>query len=496
MGEKMITVITAIVAVLMLGGLLYLGFRLAKVLIDKMPKKQKSESSGRVSVKLEGSPLMVRMLVIGVLALLMLIPLQMVEGIVSERNGLYRGVLNEIASLWGQQQVIQGPALVIPYVDRVVTEEMVTDKDGQNRTVTRTRMVSRSAVVLPEELDITIDLAEEYRSRGIYSALVYAAEIKLSGNFQLPDINALSDRIETIRWGEAYLVMGLSDTRAINRVSPLEWNGETFSFAPGTRIVSALPRGFHAPVTGVGDEKSTYSFSMGLNANGSHGIRFAPFGASTRVLMDSSWPHPSFQGNVLPSTHEITENGFSAFWEVPNLARSYPQAWTLEDQTFNLGEFQAGVDLFEPVFLYSKITRAAKYGLLFVGLTFLTFLIFELTVGVPLHYVQYALIGIALSFFYLCLLSLAEHISFVLAYSAASAVTIGLITVYAWATLRSAGRAVIVFVLLTALYILLYSLLRLEDYALLMGTGLLLVVIMVLMYFTRNLRSEHQAMET
>lgn len=495
MGDKMITVLTAIAAVLLLGGLLYMGFRLAKLLIDRMPKKPKSESLDQTSLKLEGSPLMVRMLVIGVLALLMLIPLQMVEGIVSERNGLYRGVLDEIASLWGQQQLIQGPALIIPYVDRVVTEETVTDKNGQNRTVTRTRMVSRSAVVLPEELDITIDLAEEYRYRGIYSALVYAADMQLSGRFRLPDINALSDKIEAIRWDEAYLVMGLSDTRAINRVSPLEWNGETFSFAPGTRIVGALPRGFHAPVSGVSEKMETYPFSLALNANGSHGIRFAPFGASTRVLMDSSWPHPSFQGNVLPSTHEISENGFSAFWEVPNLARSYPQAWTLEEQTFNLGEFQAGVDLFEPVFLYSKITRAAKYGLLFVGLTFLTFLIFELTVGAPLHYVQYALIGIALSFFYLCLLSLAEHISFLMAYTAASAVTIGLITAYAWAALRSASRALIVFVLLTALYILLYSLLRLEDYALLMGTGLLLVVIMVLMYFTRNLRTEHSTTE-
>ena len=134
-----------------------------------------------------------------------------------------------------------------------------------------------------------------------------------------------------------------------------------------------------------------------------------------------------------------------------------------------------------------KVTRAVKYGILFVGLTFLTFLIFELTTQSRLHFVQYGLIGIALALFYLVLLSIAEHTDFLTAYIVAALLNIGLIASYTAAALKSWTRSGVIAVLLAALYIVLYSLLQLEDYALLMGTMLLLSVLMVLMYVTRNL---------
>jgi inner membrane protein len=205
------------------------------------------------------------------------------------------------------------------------------------------------------------------------------------------------------------------------------------------------------------------------------------------VKIISDWPHPSFQGSVLPSERTITDSGFEASWSVPNLARNYPQLWTAETQKFNVHEFVAGVNLFEPVSLYSQITRTIKYGILFIVLTYITFVIFELGIKRRLHFVQYGIIGLGLSMFYLSLLALAEHISFFMAYVSAAALISVMISLYAYSAVKNISRAGLVFLLLGGLYSILYSLLKLEDYALLVGTVLLLVILAVLMYFTRHI---------
>lgn len=435
--------------------------------------------------------LTVRSIVIGVIALIMLIPLGMVGGVVDERNYLYQTVLEDIGNTWGRQQVLLGPVLVIPYTDKIVHQETVTDNNGHQQTIDTVVYRKHSALFLPKSLAINADLEEQFRNRGLYSSLVYTAEVKLSSQFDSPDVGSLSEHIDKIHWNKAYLTMGLSDTRAINSVSSLNWDGTEQTLSPGTQLLPLLQQGFHAKLKEF-EADGTHQLELTMNINGSRGFRFAPFGETTRASITSSWPHPSFQGSVLPAQHQISGDGFHAQWEIPHLARSYPQSWTHNGAEFNLYEFTTGVDMFEPVSLYSQLTRATKYGVLFIGLTFLTFLIFELTLQAKLHFVQYGLTGISLSLFFLVLLSLSEHIAFLKAYLAASTLTIGMITLYAAAALKSISRAVIIFVLLTSLYIVLFSLLQLEDYALLMGTGLLILVVMVLMYVTRHLDKTEQ----
>ncbi len=432
--------------------------------------------------------LTVRGVIIGIIALLMLIPLAMFEGVVHERNGLYQNVLHDISNTWGGQQTLQAPILVIPFIEEHVSKETTTDENDREKTKTKTKYLTQYAVYLPKDLNIDVELLEEHRKRGIYDSLVYKADIYLSGSFEKPNIKSMSDHIYRIDWDKAFVILGLSDTRAINQVTPLIWSGEENGFNSGTQLTSLLGYGFHARLTAFDASKDKHEFSTKLSVNGSKGFRFAPFGENTTVTMNSSWPHPSFQGMTLPSEHKIKDNGFTSTWSIPHLARNFPQSWLTSSKTYNLNEFTAGVDLFEPVFLYSKVTRAVKYGILFVGLTFLTFLIFELTMKEKLHFVQYGLIGVALSLFYLVLLSIAEHTTFLTAYIIAAVINVGLITLYTAAALKSWSRTGIVFVLLGALYAVLYSLLQLEDYALLMGTMLLLSVLMVLMYVTRNLR--------
>lgn len=434
-----------------------------------------------------------RSALIAILTLLMIIPLMMVNDTIKERNNRYNNVLHEIASSWGAQQTIIGPILAIPYVEHKMTVNTVTDNSGVSKTISKDVFTEKTMMVLPQELNITAKMNEEYRKRGIYDSLVYNAEVKLEGNFNIGKLIKVCDTNCTIYWEKAWLSVGLTDTKAIIETSRMNWDGSHVGINPGTKLPTLLLNGFHAPILGNVPNSPLPTFKLRLVFNGSKGIRFAPIGEVTKANISSGWPHPSFQGNILPKKQQISDNGFNAKWLIPNLARNYPQHWIVtatentKQSPYHLEHFTTGVDLFEPVTLYSKISRASKYGILFIALTYITFLIFELTLRTKPHFIQYVLVGLSLSLFYLILVSLAEHIAFLHAYLAASGVTILLITFYSAAILKKKRRAIWIFLLLMGLYGVLYTILHLEDYALLAGSGLLLLVITVLMLATRRI---------
>ena len=436
------------------------------------------------------SSLTFRSILIGLLMLLMLIPLFMVEDIVQERGRYYNSVVYDISKGWGQDQSIIAPALAVPYVVHQTSVETITDSNGKTRTVSKDIFKDRTMILLPEVLNIKVDLKEAHRKRGIYDSLVYKAEIELSGHFDLSPLPRESSKY-SIRWKKAWLAVGVSDTKAINSTSPLNWDGSRAKFEPGTRMTDIIPNGFHANManTAAGDEKGGLrpEFKIELSINGSRGFRFAPLGETTFAKITSSWPHPSFQGDILPKSKIISDEGFEAEWVIPHLARNFPQSWLMGKEKYRLQELKTGVDLFRPVTLYSKVERAVKYGALFIGLTFLTFLIFEVTVKAKLHLIQYAIIGLALSLFYLLLISLSEQISFTMAYIYAASTIVGIITLYTLAVLRSFGKGLFVLILLGSLYTALYFILQMEDYALLAGSGVMLFVLVILMITTRNI---------
>lgn len=445
------------------------------------------------------SSLIFRFGLIAVLVGLMNIPLGMVADIVNERNYLYQGVLNDISNTWGQRQSLQGPALIVPYTEKIVTVKVLADTNGFEHKVNKTHYNERTAIILPEDLNIDANLLTTTRKRSLYEALVYTADVKITGNFLRPDINSLSKHIDEIHWDKAWFTLGISDTQAINKISTLSWDmpnttNQQIDFGPSTKLTKTIVNGFHAPIDLTTSDSvsadDSFNFSLTMNVNGSNGFYFSPFGKTTDVTISSDWPHPSFQGNVLPEDPEISGQGFKANWSIPHLARSYPQLWTMETHAFDAQEFVAGVNLFEADSLYSKITRAIKYGSLFFILTYITFLLFELGIGKRLHIVQYGMIGLALSMFYLTLLSLAEQTGFFTAYLSAAGIIIAMISLYAYAALRSIGRTGLIATLLSGLYFMLYSLLKLEDHALLGGTVLLLVVLAVMMFLTRNIGAE------
>lgn len=432
-----------------------------------------------------------RTVVVALLGLLMLIPLGMTETVVSERNGYHSGMLEEIAATWGARQTVVGPVLVIPYVEHLTSVDTVTDKDGTTRVVSKDIFNDHTAILLPKTLEIHADLKEEHRQRGIYDALVYSAKLNISGQFDHSPLLKPGDEggERRIQWDKAFVMVGVSDTKALAETSDFSWGNAQIKLEPGTRQPDLLANGFHAPLSAPADTKTTHDFKLSLTLHGSDSLNFAPLGETTKARITSTWAHPSFQGNSLPTKRTVNAQGFNAEWDIPYLVRNYPQYWVMDDkQKHDLNGFTAGVSLYEPVSLYSQVIRAVKYGVLFIGLTFLTFFGFEISVGKRLHVLQYSLVGVALSLFYLLLLALAEHIAFVYAYVSAAGVVVLVITLYTWAVLRSFRSAMLVLLLLSGLYGVLYLLLEMEDYALLVGTGLLAVATSSMMYVTRNLR--------
>lgn len=439
-----------------------------------------------------------RFSIVGFIAVVLLLPLMLVKDLTDERASLYRSVVRDISKAWGGEQQITGPILLIPYSERQITSRTVRNEDPkasggeEYRVIKESRLVPGYFVLLPARAAFTCNLDPQERQRGIYRSLVYTARLRMAGHFTLPPLESLkriAPDLESVDFQRAFAVVGLSWPSALRTVGPFAWNRAELAAEPGTQPFTALKEGFRIPVPLSPDVKQ-YDFSQELVFNGSSGISFTPVGGVTAISLMSPWPHPSFRGDILPVTREVSATGFTAGWDIPSLARSYPNLGTLKTWPDRFTSFAAGVALYESASHYHLIERSVKYGILFIGLTFLAFIIFELSLNARLHPVQYGLVGLAMVVFYLVLLSLSEHFTFLPSYAAASACTVLMIALYAGAALRSIRQGFSVGLLLTALYSLLYAILQMEDYALLMGTALVLVMLGVLMVVSRNLAFE------
>lgn len=452
------------------------------------------QRSERLSVRRHlGGPL-ARFGLIAFLTLLLLIPLCLVQNVVYEREDLYRQATENIAEAWGKAQTVSGPVLVVPYE---VWEEKTTsisnsDDNDKPRAVTRKEQVTRYKVILPAEVHFDAALDPEIRYRGIYRQVLYSAPVSISGTFILPQTADFAPNLHKVHWNKAWLAVGLTDIKAISEAGVLNWTGTEISdYKPGTMVESIVGEGLHIKLPlAEAAAGAKQDFSLRLKVRGSGGMAFTPVGESTTITMAGTWPHPSFQGNLLPVERSVTDKGFTAKWVISNLTRSYPQTGELNENSGafdSLRSFTAGVDLFEAVSLYRMSLRAANYGILFIAVTFTALFAFEMVIRQRMHLLQYAMVGLSMSVFYLILLSLAEHTGFGAAFSTAAVVTVGMNSLYLTATLRSWKRGLLMGALLCGLYGLLFSLLRMEDFALLVGTALVVAMMAALMFVTRKL---------
>ena len=432
-----------------------------------------------------------RFAIVFFMGLVLLIPLLFLEGKVREREGLYTEAINEIESSWGGYQLVAGPMLVIPFTTNEETVEFV-ERKGKQEKITKVHTVQWTQILLPKKISFKAELLPEERYLGIYSTSVYSAPIQIEGEFEIPEKFLNYSNLKQIHWNSAVLVCGIPEIRA-SRNQTLTWEGKEQTLLSGTGVLSELPgmsSGFNAQVQ-LNDVTKKYSFTVNMKLMGSRSLGFTPVGETSVVQMQSTWPSPNFVNWMLPDEREVTANGFKASWNVSALNRSYPQTAELKEWPESWSSAVVASSLFEPVSLYQKITRAVKYGVLFIAVTFIGFLAFELVSQRRLHYVQYGLVGLSMVLFFLSLLSLSEHLLFIWAYAIASLIVVAMISFYIGAAMRSLRHGLIMAVLMTILYITLYILLQLEDYAMLMGTAIILIMVGVLMWVTRGINREN-----
>ena len=426
----------------------------------------------RETAKRIGNSATFKLITICALILVLLIPTSMVTSLIHERKGRKQSVIDEINYKWGRAQTITGPVISVPYL------KYIESKDGTATSVTKYMHI------LPDTVDIKCQITPEVRYRGIYEAILYNTTLSIDGLFPRTPLEDLRIAPENIEWSGAFISFGITDMRGIKDRIDATFDGTRLSMEPGVETADVIKSGVSADIR-LDDTRKSYPFHFALNLNGSQQIHFAPVGKVTTVTARSAWKDPSFGGAFIPVERKVDEQGFSAKWKVLHLNRNYPQHWKGGGHDLSRSTF--GVNLFNPVDIYQKSIRTAKYALMFIVFTFLAFLISEVMNRLQVHPVQYLLIGLAIIIFYTLLLSISEQINFGLAYLISAGAVISMITGYAKAILKNRVVTLMVGGILVILYAYLYFLLQLEDYALLMGSIGLFVVLSVIMYLTRKI---------
>lgn len=415
-----------------------------------------------------------------VLAVLLQIPMFFIHRIIDDRGYSYNNMVEEIGNEWGRKQTIGGVFLVIPYSDKQI------EYDDSGKKIEKS--VVKDYIILPDKLNAKVNLKDEVRERGIYKTTVYNGDIILEGEFPklinvLPDNNIYPYNIG--------IGIGITDTKSLMKVEEMKVEGKDIKLESGTGIKQyPLNTGVSGRIYENLLQKDKIHFSIKFSLRGNGGIEILPFGRENHFEVKSTWKAPKFYG-ILPSTKVIDENGFKAEWEVSSFVRNYKQDF-VDGYYSDISEGKIGVDLYEGVTHYRQVMRAVKYSMLFIMLSLFVVYIFEVTSKRFTHYVQYGVVGFSLTMFYLVLLSMSEYFSFNLAYIIAALMVVIPNSLYIKAVTKNSKYGVGMLAFLSGIYAVLYSILKMEQYALITGTLLLMTVLYVMMYITRNIETSEE----
>ena len=439
---------------------------------ERQQPQFQTQQTLRAEPQSQSSKFLVKGIITGVLILLMLIPTIFINSIITEREQRQKEVVKDVSGKWATAQTISGPYLVVPYNDTSVT--------GDGKTI----IVKKQLILLANELDVNGKIIPEERQRSIYKVLLYKSNMKISGIFRPKwpaDINA--GNIDLLN---AKLCFGISDFKGIEEEISVNFNNQTYSFAPGLPINDLDEIGLSVAVSLTPEILTAgVPFNLQVKLKGSEQLHFMPLAANSKFSLTSTWPNPSFDGNSLPNERQVTDKGFTAKWNF-NQA-NLPFGTVIRQGVVKTGNLTFGVSMVQPADQYSKTMRSVKYAILFIGLTFALFFIIEIMQRKPFHPVQYVLVGLALVIFYTLLLSISEYILFDHAYLIAATATVVLISLYAKSHFSSWKTAAVFFLTLSLLYGFIFILIRLEDTALLVGSIGLFIVLTLVMYASRRI---------
>jgi len=419
--------------------------------------------------------LALKLLVIGGVTGVILIALALVNSTITDRQAYRDDAVKSIEASYAGPQTIVGPVLVRPY-----TQTTVVMEDGEKGTKKRVEHVYElTATSFPQVLDVRGKLTPTERRHGLYKVTVYEFAGHLKGSMEIVQPQTTGK----VEWGEPYLAMSVEDVRGIVGTPSVVVNGTPETMFQGADSTMGWQPNLRVPLRGVKELSGHVEFAINMDLAGTEQLSVAPVGDSNHVEMSSTWRSPLFAGQFLPRTRDVSGDGFSAAWDVSSLATgTQVQMQSKPVKPIDL----MNVSLLTPIDPYKLSDRATKYGILFVVLTFGGFFLFEMMKQLPIHPVQYLLVGFGLAIFFLLLISFSEHTAFALAYLISSAACIGLLTFYLSYVLRSVTRGLGFGGMLTALYAAVYGLLISEDNALILGSLMLFAVLAAVMVVTRK----------
>lgn len=448
------------------------------------------------------SPVTKKIIFLFVLTILLWIPLILIGNLINDRGKLYKQTITNIGNEWGKSQKIIAPVITISYTDTSINNKDSVSNASNTKAVAVVP-VERKFAILPEELNATIEMKDEVRQRGIYNATVYNANVKLKGYFSAKDFPEDKKVLGCVS-------IGLTDTKALIKINKFKIGDMDLEAMSGTMAAPLITNGISGqlgPEHNNMMDKEKIPFEIDIDFRGSRDISILPLGKKNHFEIKSNWKSPSFSG-VLPTERTIDNNGFSAVWEVSNLIRNYPQIIDINNDQFS-DFYQDGVvyneyddettysdnndentivkvALFDSVTSYTQIYRACNYGILFIGMSLVVVFIFEVVSKKATHYVQYGVVGFSLVIFYLLLLSLSEHIGFEWSYLISSLAIVIPNSLYITSMTSSKKFGIGMFIFLSGIYAILFSILRMEQYALLTGSLLILAVLYAVMYLTKK----------
>ena len=439
-----------------------------------------------------GGSILFKLGLIGFLTLLLLIPSFMVQDLITERQNRQQEVIREISDKWSGSQLVQGPILVLPYKTTVMEKDSDTQKSGSREIMT-------NIYILPEILNISSKANPELLHRGIFDAVVYNSQIKVSGTFSQLELKKSGIDPAMIQWEQAKVVIGLSDLKGLKNNPVIRLGNQNYEVEPDFTSLKLFSNNL-VILPNLGSEKSTaLNFSFDLDLRGSERLSFLHLGKNTIVKIEGEWNDPSFTGRYLPDERSVSGKTFSATWKMPYYNRPYPQQWIEENTVLNTTDTLVkesntsdsravfGVNFLLPVDQYQKTIRTAKYAFLVILLSFLSLFFTELLIKQRVHFLQYVLIGAAMTIYYILLLSLSEQVGFNLAYIIASAATAGLIGTFIWSLLKNRKVALLFAGILTMFYSFIFVILQLQDLALLVGSIGLFLIVALLMYLSQKI---------
>lgn len=436
----------------------------------------------------------IKIILIALLIIVLIIPILLVHGLISEREERLQSAIEEVHQKWSGSQIVAGPSLTIPY--------SYQDAEG--------KWTTRHINCLPEQLEITGTISTKQLQRGIFDIVVYDVPLTIRGRFKASTLSSPSIAPGDLRLADAVLNIGISDLRGIEEQVNVEHNGQVYPVTPGTSPHSVMRSGVSLPTDASPLLKANgeLEFTISLHLKGSSNLLFAPLGRTTTVHITSDCPTPSFTGAFLPREREITPEGFTAEWQILELNRNYPQVLdeTPQFDSYYPGSTSSlpqdadythvsgtilpsifGVSLLLPVDQYQKSSRATKYAFLVIILTFVICFFTEIIQKRYIHPMQYLLVGLALCLFYTLLIAASEHIGFTAAYLVAALMTTALITLYMGGILKIKRTAFTIGGLLACLYVYIFFLIQLENYALLAGSIGLFVILAIVMYYSQKI---------